>query len=72
MRFLVASIARVNVRGLRFRDGRIVWNTRNQSVLFCQLTGKRGTRDIIASGDQNALIVGGEHLAIQYARVMRS
>ena len=77
MRFMVACMCRVDeVRGLRFRDCRLDTNARNQSVLICQVTGKRGTRDIIgsmdaatiyknrlkkANNDQNALIFGGEH-----------
>ena len=50
MLFMVAPTCRVDeVRGLRFRDCRLDTNARNQSVLICQVTGKRGTRDIIAS-----------------------
>jgi integrase len=52
MRFMVASMCRVDeVRKLRFRDCRLDKNTRNESFLLCQVTGKRGTRDIVASQD---------------------
>jgi len=48
------------VRALRFRACRLDENTRNQSVLICHVTGKRGTRVII---NHNALGFRDEHSA---------
>jgi hypothetical protein len=49
MRFMVASCCRVGeVRALRFMDCRIEKNTKKQKILICSVTGKTGSREIVA------------------------
>jgi hypothetical protein len=53
MRFMVASCARVDeLRGLRFRDCRYrLSDSGKPDVLMGRVTGKRGTRDLVADVD---------------------
>jgi integrase len=77
MRFLVASMCRVDeVRGLRFRDCRLDKNEKGHKILICLVTGKRGSRTVVAlpeaasiyavrlkkaKGDVNALMFPEHH-----------
>jgi hypothetical protein len=53
MRFMVASCGRVDeILGLRFSDCRYrLSDDGKQTVLVCRVTGKRGTRDLVAEDD---------------------
>jgi hypothetical protein len=54
MRFMIASQARVDeIRNLRFRDCRyrLAADGKTPEVLVCTVTGKRGTRDLVADHD---------------------
>jgi integrase len=58
MRLLVASCARVDeIRGLRFRDCRYrLAEDGSSNMLVATVTGKRGTRDIVADTDAFAVV----------------
>jgi len=57
MRFMVDSMVRVDeLRNLRFRDCRIEKVGKNR-ILLAQVTGKRGTRDIVAGSDAASIYV---------------
>jgi integrase len=58
MRLLVASCARVDeIRGLRFRDCRYrLAEDGSSNILVATVTGKRGTRDVVADTDAFAIL----------------
>ena len=60
MRFMVASCARVDeVRRLRYRDCRyrLSADGKTPEVLVCTVTGKRGTRDLVAESDAVEIVL---------------
>lgn len=88
MRFMVDSMCRVDeLRDLRFRDCQIETNTQKQQKLLAQVTGKRGTRDIVAGadaasiyavrlkrakGDLDALIFNGQHHRDSFRELLKA
>jgi hypothetical protein len=49
MRFMVASCCRVDeIRKLRFVDCRVDKNAKKQKILICSVTGKTGSREVVA------------------------
>jgi hypothetical protein len=52
MRFMVDSMCRVDeLRNLHFRDCQVETTPQKRKILLAQVTGKRGTRDIVAGSD---------------------